>query len=1249
MKLLKTPIAAAALMAISLGQSWAQSPAPALSFCTVSLQDACVSGVTFDAATRGVLTLLGRFSGPTAGQLTGGTVVLEHVDTGLRASIPLTPVPDPYGAAANLASSDAVQAPVSTWAKALEATIYVSALQPGDYRVVSANVSVDGTASQPVEIGLNNAARFNIVSSSGTVQGIVVKDQSGTPVANLRPKVTNNQWTLEGYPALRNGDYRIEANIGPAANQKPFKLARPVRTFDVDLPAVVGLPEVSARVTSLDPLRNRGISGAVQLVNDSTTPIRVAGQSVAAGQKFKADFASGNAILNVGADGPGGSAVVDLFNEAPDGENIRLNIARWRLEDQFGFQPNKTSAAVKVDSVVITPTRLPGALKCPSLRTFKDGDRLMESTAIQCAVEWLDRKGVDFDRYQPGVLRGELQTLGANDLSYRFGVIYTNPQTKQTAFYPSSDGAQPLQITGTTPQMPELQFSPYSVYEPSYKRMNLPQDKKLVRLTPADATSGGLLGNVSVKAPHPGLRTRVVSGSAAREYLTSFNAASYAVTSKISESLAEEEVVIESWYEKAPEFKQTLRFTAVGIPMGVSVFPGRGTVSHTESDTVLSGQIGISVGSRIEYDPQRDGSWEVVLYQVGSDGTLGAEVARSVADGTGRFMANLGKLTSSQRRLRPVATLLTNGQPTTFTAPSAQDVFLTTFDGRAPTVTAVAKTDSGAVPFTATASLQFAISGQAAVTDLAKWEISRDAGGTWEPLMDDRNRQFVGSTAIRRFTDPGEYMVRAQVANKYSGLSTTTDATPLNAFLRGNIRFDAPSTAAVNTPIVIKATPDGFGSNYEMRWQITRGAATTTDVTQNGDTFSFTPTTAESYTVRLGVKDRGAPDTAQAWLYKDIGVRAVNPLSASASIDGPTQVEAGKTYRYTARINDVVPNTASKNYTIRGAWLMPNGTRVEAESVDYTIQPGQTGVVFVTWVEGAPQNERVNTYAVRSWEYRWPSWTMDLSVDEQTVPASIRYTIRSTDVALTDLRGEPLNVTWSLPQNTTVAQQGLAGRITVNEAGRYSMIAQMSDSRGNVTNITTPEIEILPPPTVTGKMSVISPYGESKYYSPGKYTISYRIESLPRGDRFQVNELMVNGQKVGEFSGTSAVVDVNAPGPYSIAVRTLTQLGNFGQTEQTINMADAPKAVCSIARPVSSTGTTLTPTCTVEAGAVSTYEWSYLLRGEQRKLNTRSLFIRASDYGFVTNLSVKIGTTLGAFETFDVAPPVAPVVATGGN
>ena len=1195
----------------------------AIKFCKVNGKNSCDFPVSVDASKRGILSI--RAVGPVTAS--SGTLVIENVNTGKKATVELRRSSQAFNTVAQMKGSE--PAPPNQWAPGYEATIFTSALEPGSYRVVSYSIG----SGESVPLDVSSGARFDVVGSNGDVGGIELLDSSGSPIQRLAVIPKSNQFLVTGYPSLENGQYKIRASIGGFSDTKTFNLNRPSREVNVSMPFVEGLPGINTRLILRDILQNIGLEGNITLKNKSAHTIVVNGQQIAQGQSFGVGFAKGLGFITLAneASGSASSVTVDLFNESPDGEHLKMNISKWVVDNFIEVKPKNPSSAVKVEKNTVEATlSREGRDHCFGPGVFF-GQSLSQTENIVCAIEWKDRAGLKFNGVNRNQLIGELPNIGDNNIVYRTGVIYTDPVSKKTAFYPSALGDKTLKVTGTEPPLPKIEFLADSKYRYLNEKLQFGPDKTLVSVVPSSSNFGALAGIALVKAPFRGLHVKITpQGEESSEYITSLNNVGRPVSAKLIASLESKPVSIEAWYEKAPEYKTTKTIETVGAVLNVVALMDRGILSHTEADTIITGKMGSAVGPRIEYDKNVLNGWKV-LVEVDGLGQRQVDV-----DENGNFSVNLGRLSKGTRRVKIMPQVVGDGS-ISLDGARANFYQIETHDGRAPVASIKVKKESGPAPFTTSMNLDYADPGFSKVASV-EWEKSSD-GQNWETLKNDRGVPFNGYSAAIRLENPEEIYIRAKTTNKYSGLSAVTEPVTLQGFEVGGIEVTGPANVAVGSRATFTVVADGFGSNPVCDWQISDGLQ---DVVINGNEISFTSMKDGSFGLAVSVRaEKANPDNKESWRTKRFGVRFVNPLLASPTISGPTKnVEVGKTYRFEAVINDVLPKNVARNYELEGGFVMPDGTVVPGTSADITIQPDQKVVQYATWVKGLEQMRKVTSYSIYPWMYVWPNWRVDLRTLSKYAPAQVRYQIQAS-LPLNTLRGEPLEVIWNLPSNVSLsAENDFYGVLTFNDPGTYSGIsALVKDSRGNVTEIELPTIVVANPSEIEAQVDVISPYKEAMV-APGTYTVRYTITKLPQNDRFQVNELYVNDVKVGEFYGTYANVQIGEPGTYTIAVKTLTKNGNEGVFEKTIELAEPPAPTCTVSRSRNSIGETITPTCNISVGVVTGYRWSWIQAGENKSIAGRSLYVSKKDFGTVSNIQLTVSTSVGGkLYTFDIAPP----------
>ncbi|MBV7542099.1 PKD domain-containing protein [Acidovorax sp. sic0104] len=694
-------------------------------------------------------------------------------------------------------------------------------------------------------------------------------------------------------------------------------------------------------------------------------------------------------------------------------------------------------------------------------------------------------------------------------------------------------------------------------------------------------------------------------------------------------------VKVESWYQKAPEFRVEQELDFVGVPLTPIVDLEKAFTSHDKADTVISGQVGLSKGQSLVFDPAGMGAWQVFVREEKSDTPIGVPVA---VGPDGAFTINLGRLSAGTRYIVAEAKMVDGTGLISNSSVVSKTRALVTAVGDNIEATLSSRSTSGKAPFVQTINANLKNSKMLSSVKAVSWERQKADGG-WERVMRNDTTEYVGVNYTATVAEVGKANYRAVLINKYSGAEYVTEPITLHAFAVPSFSIKAPGVVQVNRPVTLEVQADqGFEASYI--WKMITSGGYTEVSGETGKSFSFTPTELKNYVVEVSGRAADAPDNPAANVTKTVGVKAVNPLAARASITGPTYLEAGKTYSYKATINDVVPTGSSKAYKVLGYWMLPDGTRVEGTELSFTPRTGDTALSYYTYVEGYPEETTVATLGFKAWTYTWPTnWRIRLQPTLLDVPALVKYYVEAPDFDLKTLNGEPLTYTWALPQDVArTSGTDTAGTLTIGKNGSYQLAVQVADTRGNVVNVLSDEFTILPAASVKTQASIVSKYGAA-YYAPGTYYVSLRINEMPRGDSFLRNEVLINGAKVGEFTGSGNYVSFADAGTYEVAIRTITKAGNYGEQAMTVPVSAAPVAQCEIKQASTTSGVLITPLCTVPVGYIKTLTWTYRLDGTEQKATSKS-FLVTKDWianSRVRDLLLTIETDLGAISTVPVA------------
>lgn len=1125
------------------------------------------------------------------------------------------------------------------------AQVFMASLPPGRYTVqeVRVNMKVAGLTKLPIETA-NERAAFTI-GTGGSLFTLVKAD--GTSVPLSMGKASNGVIPAMGYPALRDGAYQLQAKLPGLAStiQKSidFLYKRPVLSVPVSLPIVEDFPGITTRMSPTNPLTNKALDLSsvpvvVEEVQGQTTQLN--GEVLEVGKAIelpRQQSIAGVYPLAVRDDGAAEQQqTVKLWVNLPDAPTVHLVSNRWNPASKIALSMSKTTAAIKVEDLDVAAKLEGGSSEtCQTLTMVRPDYMLSQTSGVNCAIQFGELpEGLKYNPYASNALRGSVPAVGPNTVSYTPGVVYTDPATRKTAFYAAKTGGSALTITGTSPAPIQLAFKNDRLLDTIYAKNAVQHPGKY--FATVDRAQVRTLGVMNVKGGYREIMTRITYPGAenVKDVYSSIPESNVALQMQADQPWTSYQVKVESWYQKAPEFKteQTLEF--IGVPMTPIVDLEKTFVSHDKADTVISGQVGLSKGQTLVFDPAGMGAWQVSIREEKGEVSLGQAVPVA-PDGT--FSINLGRLAAGTRYIVAEAKMVDGTGLVSNSSAVSKSRALVTAIGDTIEASLSARVSSGKAPFVQTINANLKNSKMQSSVKAVSWE-KQKADGSWERIMRNETTEHVGVNYTATLSEVGKASYRAVLVNKYSGAEYVTDPIELQAFTVPSFSLKAPGVVQVNRPVTLEVAADeGFDATYT--WRLVTASGYTEVSGDTGASFTFTPTELKNYVVEVAGRAANAPDNPAARVVKTVGVKAVNPLAARATISGPTYLEAGKSYTYKATINDVVPTGSSKAYKVLGYWMLPDGTRVDGTELSFTPRTGDTALSYYTYVEGYPEETTVATLGFKAWTYVWPTnWRIRLQPTLLDVPALVKFFVEAPDFDLKTLNGEPLTYTWALPPSITrTSGTDTAGALTITKNGSYQLAVQVADTRGNVVNVLSDEFTILPAASVKTQAAIVSKYGDL-YYAPGTYYVSLKISELPRGDSFLRNEVMINGSKVGEFTGSGNYVAFNEPGTYEVTIRTITKAGNYGEQVISVPVAAAPEPQCELKQASTTSGVLITPVCSVSVGYVKSLVWTYKLDGAEQRATSKS-FLATKDWinnDRIRDLTLQIETDLGASATYPV-------------
>lgn len=1127
------------------------------------------------------------------------------------------------------------------------AQVFSASLPSGHYTIQEVKVAmrISGMANMPIE-SADQRGSFRLSDASSPF-ALVKSDGSSIPlrIARLSPNNVN----ARGYPALRDGDFEIRASLpgvaGEVVKSIPFQYKRPVLNVPFSLPIAEGFPGMSMRLSPNNPLNNRTLDEPeIPVVVESSTidVMEINGEKVVKGASIKLPRQPNligvypTVVKDSGTEES--MQPINLWVDLPDAPNIILATERWDPAEKISVSKSVDSTAIKVSDIDISAKlQSPTKETCQTLTMIRVGYMLSQTAGVNCAIQFGDLpEGMKYNPYASNALRGSVPKIGENKIDFTPGVVYTDPATRQTLFYPSRKGAKSISVEGLEPTPIALTFKNDKLLDSFYaSNASSYPDKHFATV---DRAQPRALGIMNVKGGYREIMTRITyPGNIVKEVYSSLADNNVAMIMQADDPWEKYPVKVESWYQRAPEFKTEKTLDFIGVPAAPLVDLEKEFKSNDQEDTIIHGNVGISKGTQLIFDPEAMGQWQVSI----REDKTGVELSAPVdVQPDGSFAINMGIMNTGVRYIVAEAKMVNKeGEPSNSSVKSKTRALITAA-GEKIEATLSSRSTSGRAPFVQTINANVKNSKLLANIKAVSWEYLKE-DGTWERVMRSETVEQTGINYTARIETAESKTYRAVLENKYSGTVFRTDPITLTAFDVPSFKINAPGVVQVGRPVTITVESyEGFDAVYSWKIITTGGYENASE--ENASSFTFTPTEIKNFAIEVKGRSVDAPDTPAAIITKTVGIKAVNPLAARASINGPTFLEAGKSYKFLAQINDVVSGAVEKSYKINGYWILPDGTRVDGTELEFTPRPEDKLITYYTYVEGYPEETSAATHVFKTWSYAWPEkWKIKISALQTDVPALIKYQVETPSFDIKALQGEPLTYAWSLPQGIErTSGNDVAGNLTVRDHGTYQLALQVSDTRGNAVNVYSDEFTILPPATVQTTSSIVSKYGDA-FYAPGTYYVSLKISQMPRGDTFLRNDVLINGSKVGEFTGSGNYVSFSEPGDYEVQIRTITKAGNYGETTMHVNVQEPPMPQCDMKQTTSTSGLLITPVCTVSAGYIKSLTWTYDLDGQPQKSTSKTFVVTKAwlAANSVSNLMLTIETDLGAKKLETVSLP----------
>mgnify|MGYP000347835350 CR=1 FL=1 len=476
-----------------------------------------------------------------------------------------------------------------------------------------------------------------------------------------------------------------------------------------------------------------------------------------------------------------------------------------------------------------------------------------------------------------------------------------------------------------------------------------------------------------------------------------------------------------------------------------------------------------------------------------------------------------------------------------------------------------------------------------------QWQVSSD-NAAWQDIP-DANR----STLIKTM-GAGDYYYRVRMKNRYSEAVSYTDPVYIWVYEGLGLELTGHQHTIPGVAARIEAQAvDGNGNavsdaEYEWVYQGPDGK----NVTVPGKTINYVQNVRGTKYLTARVRRKGAdPLLRQSWETERYQLVVDEPKAPRVSLRGPSMVEVGPPYQFTA---DSQPSWRNRSSTqsLAQEWVTPDGKTVSGANLNWSPTDelmeavgfgGYTNIVHRAWMVGHKEATLRESYKrVRIWKYEWPEFYIKVSQRYDAAPSSFMVEARPDDIYwYRRTFGEEISYRWTLPSGADIESQ-YSNRISLfaERGGSYDIEVVISDTRGN-SQTATATVVLQPTPAYSLALSASS--SNSYWRAPMELSPRLSVSGGHPENRVTAVKWFLNNQQLQGVEGTRPRISVVEPGNYSVEAKVETELGVTSRAsfEFVANANQTP--YCTLAAFRSGTTVTVDAACKDDDGSVVEYTW----------------------------------------------------------
>ena len=634
----------------------------------------------------------------------------------------------------------------------------------------------------------------------------------------------------------------------------------------------------------------------------------------------------------------------------------------------------------------------------------------------------------------------------------------------------------------------------------------------------------------------------------------------------------------------------------------VAVVPPKRLEAWLTADRVCSSTTGLGVslqvGSRtmsgFQYDRAQHGDWEVEFGYIEGVGQYRAMTAKEALPASGKMTKTLNPPLGNVKLAAVLSLKPPSGVSYYNRTLVSNNAYAVVLKGEAPAGQIGSMVVSGPAPLEVMPILTVGAEDQK-VLGRVVWQMSRDNGVTWENL--DGMQPFMARLRLA----PGQYLVRAELANRLSGAKGYTNQLALTAYDVPEVAVTGPQVVIVNTPMTLQAELASQGKvvaadQATIEWY--RQDRNSVTLLHTGPAYTVTPSELGTYQYMVKARLNSAVATdAKAWRQVVKYVRVVPPLPPDIYVKAPGSMEYNTKEAQTYRLEAVVElraNLDKATYQVEGQWELPDGTVVPGTSLSYSPTAADAAsrrslLVYRAWIKGMKESTTAKAVkAIPLTYYDWPTFAINVDQAYPMAPSLVTLTAMPSTGKPWAL--EKPQYTWSLPEGAALIRTMDYGRTIqalFSQAGKHDVSLQVKDARGS-TAAATAQVELASAPPI--KVSFQPLYSNPGKREPLTVLVRASFSGGHPADRITSVTYQTDApgatvnQSVGSVQGMPA-------GSHTITVTAATKLGQTVTAALPVEVAVNQPPSCTVSSRQDARFVYLEAACSDPDGRITSYRW----------------------------------------------------------